>query len=141
MRAVGACALPLRAAAGSRGRTAAVAHGEGWFVFLIVFFADQRVMEVEINQEQVGSVTVLVFGVGCEKALLLEEKRKSPDALGSLLTFISAQPKPCSTIRFQQETRTYLRLLYLRPSTPNSVSGQNFHSSFSASLIKVVPEY
>jgi hypothetical protein len=41
VRAVGACALPLRAAAGSRARTAAVAHGEGGLCF-IVFFAMER---------------------------------------------------------------------------------------------------
>lgn len=84
-RAVGACALPLRAAAGSRARTAAVAHGEGG-LFLSFFFTGVKVMEMEINQEQVA--LLFWFLVVCdlssvaggkEKITRCKEKEKGKD--------------------------------------------------------------
>src|SRR5690606_3475591 len=57
------------------------------------------------------------------------------------LPALSAQPKPCTTVGYQQVLRICLQVLYLNPSTHYSVSARQCHSYVTASQYIRVREY
>jgi len=63
------------------------------------------------------------------------------DFLGSLIRYISAQPKPRRTVSIQHKQRISLLSVYLLDSTMYSVTWQYFHSCVSPSLTIKVAEY